>query len=82
MHFCKVNWKLLSLKLGLHHSTISEIEYESKGILDDCLLKSLEAWLNKRDKVPKKGGPTLNALFKALDSITCAQKEDLHKGIQ
>lgn len=71
--FC---WKALGKCLGLHDSTIKEIENASTNV-ENHLMECLSFWLKRWDFVDDKGGPTyfnLENAFKSLGEEKIAQR--------
>ena len=66
-----VEWKRLGLELGLKYSRLQEIEIERHLNVSSCRIDMIAAWLrnSKKDKVMKKGVPTLKQLIQALKNI-------------
>jgi hypothetical protein len=62
-----VEWNQLGLALGLHFNSISAIEMDSKNT-QQCLMNCLAAWLEQRDSVSQRGGPTMTSLIAAVKS--------------
>uniref|UniRef100_A0A1X7TKP8 Death domain-containing protein n=1 Tax=Amphimedon queenslandica TaxID=400682 RepID=A0A1X7TKP8_AMPQE len=56
----------LGLRLGLHSRTLNVIKENNKGNVRSCLRECLAAWLEQRDSVMRRGGPTYNTFIKAL----------------
>ena len=60
------DWKRLSLELGLHYPTLTDIETHRREKPDGCKMDMLSAWLNQRDNVSQKGDPSWPVLQAAL----------------
>lgn len=60
-----VHWERIGVYLGLLYSSIQKIK-KDYGMVDDCKMGMLAAWLNGEDNVKKKGGPTWQQLVEAL----------------
>ena len=60
--------KKLGLQLGLLDSTLSKLSDETKP--EGYGMKVMSAWLNRRDNVDSRGGPTWISLAKALKHRT------------
>ena len=56
----------LGLRLGLLPRTLDVIEAENIGNVRKGLRQCLTAWLEQRDNVESKGGPTYDTLIQAL----------------
>ncbi|XP_019851916.1 PREDICTED: uncharacterized protein LOC109581884 [Amphimedon queenslandica] len=61
-----VNYYDLGLRLGLLPCTLDVIEKENKDNVCRGLRECLKAWLEQKDNVKTKGGPTYDALIQAL----------------
>ena len=59
------NWMDIGVELGLEYSTLTEIKKDEKSS-NDCTREMLVAWLEQRDQVEDRGGPTLGQLASAL----------------
>ena len=64
-----VNWKKLGLQLGLLLSTLEKIDHEQRGMIDNCKIYMLSAWLKQQDNVSQKGNPSWSVLKAALKRI-------------
>ena len=62
-------WKELGLSLGLHPTTLGAIEVDYSGSVKQRLLECMAAWLQEKDKVKEKGGPSWSSLATALKKI-------------
>ena len=56
----------LGLRLGLLPRTLDVIEENNRGNVRKGLRQCLTAWLEQRDNVKSKGGPTYDSLIQAL----------------
>ena len=72
-------WNDLGLKLGLYHPTLETIEKKFKSDPSDCLKECLRQWLEKKDNVMAKGGPTWSSLVNALSYINKAAADKIKK---
>ena len=61
-----VHYYGLGLRLGLLPRTLNVIKDDNKGDVRSCLRECLTAWLEQRDNVKSKGGPTYDTLIQAL----------------
>ena len=59
-------FKMLGLQLGLLYPTLEQIEQACSP--DEFGMKVINAWLEKKDEVVQKGGPTFSQLIKALQT--------------
>lgn len=64
-HYSESEWNALGLALGLHKNTLDSIESDNNKA-SNCLRATLSAWLNQKDSVDNKGGPTISSLIEAL----------------
>ena len=55
---------MLGLQLGLLLPTLQQIEQASSA--DEFGMNVLQAWLEQKDEVKQKGGPTVSQLMEAL----------------
>ena len=69
VNFDMHTWEDLCLKLGLFQNTINTIKKDEHGDCNDRLKSCLVKWLNRNDKVDKKGGATWTALISSLENI-------------
>ena len=60
------DWKDLGLQLGLLYSTLKRINLEQHGIINNCIMEMLSAWLQQQDNVTQKGVPSWSVLRAAL----------------
>ena len=60
------DWKRLGLALGLHYPTLTSIENYRRGMVDECMMDMLSAWLQQQDGVCQKGVPSWAGLKAAL----------------
>jgi hypothetical protein len=70
--FSNSQWQDLGLQLGLYMPTLNDIKNDCVGHSEqsrECLRKCLTAWLEGKDKVLNKGGPSWTLLADALDVI-------------
>ena len=77
INFPTHKWNLLGLQLGLYKPTLDDIDTNFRGRTLECLTECLSLWLNKKDKVVDKGGPSWSSLRIAMEKIgetSCAQK--------
>ena len=56
----------LGLRLGLLAPTLNVIKANNTRDVSSCLRECLRAWLEQRDNVKSKGGPTYDSLIQAL----------------
>ena len=61
-----VDWQSLGLELGLLYPTLEKIEREQRGMIDQCKIKMLAAWLLQQDNA---GIPCWRTLKTALENI-------------
>ena len=61
-----VNYYDLGLRLGLLPCTLKIIKEENKDNVRSGLRECLTAWLEQKDDVKSRGGPTYDALIQAL----------------
>ena len=64
-----INWMELGLQLGLLYSTLKKIEIEQRSNVSRCKIEMLSAWLQKKDNVSQKGGPSWSVLKAALKQM-------------
>ena len=62
------NWFPLGLALGLSYDSLKRIESDNPRDSYECLKGTLAAWLQKRDMVARRGGPSWRALAQGLDT--------------
>ena len=62
-------WKDLGLQLGLLYSTLTRIDHEERGIINNCNMEMLSAWLQQQDNVSRRGVPSWSVLRAALQSM-------------
>ena len=55
---------MLGLQLGLLRSTLQQIQQACSP--EEFGMEVINAWLEKKDEVEQKGGPTFSQLIKAL----------------
>ena len=72
-------WFDLGLKLGLYYPTLQAIQKKFKDDPSDCLKDCLHHWLEKKDGVMAKGGPTWSSLVNALRTVNKAAAEKIKK---
>ena len=70
------NWKKLGLGLGLRYPTLTKIEEEQHGRIEDCKMEMLSAWLQQQDNVPQKGVPSWSVLRSALQKMGANELAD------
>ena len=68
-HFSERKWLDLGLNLGLLKNTLDTLEAQYGTNIKRCLLECLSLWLQRVDKVDKKGGPTWDSLADALSKL-------------
>ena len=61
-----VDWQSLGLELGLLYPTLEKIEREQRGMIDQCKIKVLAAWLLQQDNADI---PCWRTLKTALENI-------------
>ena len=61
-----VDYYDLGLRLGLLPRTLNAIKKDNRGDVRSCLRDCLVAWLEQKDNVDSKGGPTYESLIQAL----------------
>ena len=66
------DWESLGLVLGLELVTLEAIEAKNSGKEQACKRKMLEHWLDGKDQVTERGGPTWKQLAYCLKQL----KED------
>ena len=64
-----INWMELGLQLGLLHFTLKIIDIEQRSNVSRCKIEMLSAWLQKKDNVSQKGGPSWSVLRAALKQM-------------
>ena len=62
------NWFPLGLALGLSYDSLNRIKSDHSRDNYHCLVETLAAWLQKRDMVARRGGPSWRALAQGLDT--------------
>ena len=67
------DWKVLGLQLGLLYSTLERINLEQNGIINNCKIKMLSAWLQQQDNVSQNGVPSWSVLRAALKQMGMRQ---------
>ena len=63
-----VDWQSLGLELGLHYPSLEKIKIDY-GMVEQCKMKMLSAWLKKEDDVGQVGSPSWKVLQVALRNI-------------
>ena len=63
------NWQYLGLELGLLYPTLERIDEEQRGVIEECKMKMLAAWLQQQDSVTDNGVPSWLTLKTALVNI-------------
>ena len=64
-----IDWQSLGLELGLLYPTLKRIKKEQREDINGCMMEMLEAWLEQKDDVAKKGVPSWLTLKAALVNI-------------
>ena len=60
-------WFHLGLSLGLHYSTLKDIEASHFLGVENHMTNVLQKWLNEIDRVSERGPPSWRSLALALD---------------
>ena len=63
------DWQSLGLQLGLLYPTLTKIETDNRGIVDQCKKAMIAAWLKQHDNVLQVGVPSWSVLRAALRKI-------------